>query len=342
MVRSVPGTGHGNVFVVTESHSDKIAFVDLSNEVGSVQSETVVGASPWALAIDDNLKRAYVSTAEGLAVVDLSTRERTALVPYRDQPSAIEYGEYRSGGSGLVVTPNGSAVYVGVFREGKNSSVEVFDVAKSEFTDSFEVGLRPFDVQISPSGHEVYTIDHDSFTLHTISVPQHTVTRTEIAPFGVEGGLMSHFKPHYAAVADDGTLFMPYQGRALAIYSPTTGQYRTEPMEGDSHQHGVCLTSDGRLLVVGVGQVGGATRGPSLTIRTVETGKEVIVPLDKGHENPVEWLDARDGRPKAILTGGSTSRGPWDGITIVDLESHAIVEIEVPNRPQMGVLTSVV
>lgn len=341
MVRSVPDTGHGNIFVVTESHSDKIAFVDLSNEVQPVQSETVVGGSPWALAIDERSKVAYVSTAEGLAVVDLTTRERTALVPYRDQPSTIEYGEYRSGGSGVVVTPDGSIVCVGVFREGKNSSVELFDVATGEFTESFEVGLRPFDVQISPSGDEVYSIDHDSFTLHTINLPQRTVTQTEIAPFGVEGGLMSHYKPHYAAVAEDGTLFLPYQGRALAVYSPTTGQYRTEPMEGDTHQHGVCLTSDGRLLVVGVGEVGGATRGPSLTIRTVATGEEIIVPLGKGHENPVEWLDAPDGRPKAILTGGSTSRGPWDGLTIVDLESHTIVEIEVPNRPQMGVLTTI-
>src|SRR5688572_10915024 len=103
MVRSVPGTGHGDIFVVTESHSDKIAFVDLSSEVRPVQSETVVGGSPWALAIDAESKRAYVSTAEGLAVVDLNTRERMALVPYRDQPSAIEYGEYRSGGSGVLV-----------------------------------------------------------------------------------------------------------------------------------------------------------------------------------------------------------------------------------------------
>ncbi|WP_309127826.1 hypothetical protein [Microbacterium sp.] len=337
MARSIHGTGNGAIFVVTESHSDRIAFVDLTDRESPVQSETVVGAAPWAIAAHEPSRRAYVTTAEGLAVVDLDSRERLALVPYIDQPDDIAYGEYRAGGTGVVVTPDGSAVYAGVHREGRLSTVERFDPATGAFTDSFEVGDRPFDVQISPSGHEVYTIDHDSFTLHTITVADHTVTRVEVAPFGTELGLLSHYKPHYAAVAQDGTLYLPFQGQGLVIYSPETREYDTEPMTADSHQHGVGLTSDGRLLVVGVGPIGGATLGPSLTIRDLATGTETVVPLDKGHENPTEWLDSPDGRPKAVLTGGSTSRGPWDGIAVIDLESHEITEFAVPNLPQMGV-----
>ena len=330
--------GHGTIFVVTESHGERIAFVDLTTPDAPVQTETVVGAAPWAVAVDEGSRRAYVSTAVGLAVVDLDTRERLALVPYLDQPSVIEYGEERPGGTGVVVTPDGSAVYVAITRTGRNSAVERFDTAAGVFTDSFEVGLRPFDVQISPTGDEVYTIDHDSFTLNTISIPAHTVTSTEIAPFGTEGGLMSHYKPHYAAVAEDGTLYLPYQGQGLVVYSPATRTYETQPMTADSHQHGVGLTTDGRLLVVGVGAIGGATRGPSLTIRDLGSGDETVLPLEKGHENVVEWLDAPDGRRKAILTGGSTSRGPWDGLAIVDLDSLEISELVVPGMPQMGVL----
>ncbi|MCS3427636.1 YncE family protein [Leucobacter aridicollis] len=340
MSRSIPGTGNGNIFVVTESHGDKIAFVDLTNASSPVQSETVVGAAPWAIAVHEPSARAYVTTAEGLAVVDLASRERLALVSYLDHPAEIAYGEYRPGGTGLAVTPDGSAVYVGVHREGLDSVVERFDTAAGVFTDSFDVGLRPFDVQISPSGHEVYTIDHDSFTLHTIDVATHEVTRTLVAPFGTEGGLMSHYKPHYAAVAADGTLYLPYQGKGLVTYSPATKTYETTPMTGDSHQHGVGLTADGKLLVVGVGPIGGATLGPSLTIHDLATGNEVLVPLEKGHEHPVEWLDAPDGRPKAVLTGGSTSRGPWDGIAVIDLETHDLTEFPVPNLPQMGVFIS--
>lgn len=340
MTRSIPGTGNGTIFVVTESHADRIAFVDLADAAQPVQTETVVGASPWAIAVHEPSRRAYVTTAEGLAVVDLDSRERLALVPYLDQPTEIATGEYRPGGTGVVVLPDGSAVYAGVHRDGLTSTVERFDTATGAFTDSFEVGLRPFDVQLSPSGREIYTIDHDSFTLHTITVPGHEVIRTEVAPFGTEGGLMSHYKPHYAAVAEDGTLFLPYQGKGLVTYSPETRSYTTAPMTGDSHQHGVGLTSDGRLLVVGVGPIGGATLGPSLTIRDLASGTEVLVPLDKGHENPVEWLDAPDGRPKAVLTGGSTSRGPWDGIAVIDLETHERTEVPVPGLPQMGVFIS--
>ncbi len=330
--------GHGTTFVVTESHSDRIAFVDLTDPGSPVESEVVVGEAPWAVAVHEGSRRAYVSTAVGLAVVDLDVRERIALVPYLAQPTVVEYGEERPGGTGVVVTPDGSAVYVAVTRAGLNSVVERFDTAAEAFTDSFEVGLRPFDVQISPAGDEVYTIDHDSFTLNTIRLPEHVVTSAEIAPFGTEGGLMSHYKPHYAAVAEDGTLYLPYQGQGLVVYSPGTRTYETRAMTADSHQHGVGLTTDGRLLVVGVGAIGGATKGPSLTIRDLGSGEETVLPLEKGHENVVEWLDAPDGRRKAILTGGSTSRGPWDGLAIVDLESLAVSEIAVPGRPQMGVL----
>ncbi|KJL32128.1 YncE family protein [Microbacterium azadirachtae] len=338
MVIRTTTPGHGTIFVVTESHGDKIAFVDLTSPDAPVQSETVVGEAPWAIAVHEASRRAYVSTAVGLAIVDLGSRERLGLVPYLSQPVDIAYGEERPGGTGVVVTPDGSAVYVAVTRAGENSAVERFDTASGAFTDTHDVGLRPFDVQISPAGDEIYTIDHDSFTLNTISIPEHIVTSTEIAPFGTEGGLMSHYKPHYAAVADDGTLYLPYQGQGLVVYSPGTRTYETQPMTADSHQHGVGLTSDGRLLVVGVGAIGGATKGPSLTIRDLESGDEEVLPLQKGHENVVEWLDAPDGRRKAILTGGSTSRGPWDGLAIVDLDSLAVSEIAVPGMPQMGVL----
>jgi len=337
-VISTSRPGHGTTFVVTESHSDRIAFVDLTDPGSPVESEVVVGEAPWAVAVHEGSRRAYVSTAVGLAVVDLDVRERIALVPYLAQPTVVEYGEERPGGTGVVVTPDGSAVYVAVTRAGLNSVVERFDTAAEAFTDSLEVGLRPFDVQISPAGDEVYTIDHDSFTLNTIRLPEHVVTSAEIAPFGTEGGLMSHYKPHYAAVAEDGTLYLPYQGQGLVVYSPGTRTYETRAMTADSHQHGVGLTTDGRLLVVGVGAIGGATKGPSLTIRDLGSGEETVLPLEKGHENVVEWLDAPDGRRKAILTGGSTSRGPWDGLAIVDLESLAVSEIAVPGRPQMGVL----
>ncbi|PPL16133.1 hypothetical protein GY24_13170 [Microterricola pindariensis] len=328
----------GAILAVTEGWSNGLALVDPSEGGVGVIARIEVGIAPWAVAVHEPSGRAYVSTAEGLAVVDLDGRARIALVPFLDQAERFEYGEERPGGTGVVVTPDGLTVYVGVSREGRESSVEVFDTSSGVFVRSLDVGLRPFDVQISPSGHEVYTIDHDSFTVHTIRLADHEVVRAVVAPYGVEGGLLSHQKPHYAAVSADGRLYMPYQGKGLVIFDPATQEYETREMTGDTHQHGVGLTVDGRLLVVGVGAVGGATCGPSLTIRDLANDRETVLPLEKGHENVIEWLSPADGRSKAIMMGGSTSRGPWDGLTIVDLETLERYEVEVAGRPQMGVL----
>lgn len=342
MTRQVTGVvgREGAVLAVTEGWSNSLAFVDPSEGGAGVIARVEVGTAPWAVAVHEPSSRAYVSTAEGLAVVDLGTRLRLALVPFLDQAERFEYGEERPGGTGVVVTPDGSAVYVAVSRDGRTSTVEQLDTVTGSFVRSLEVGLRPFDLQISPSGHEVYTIDHDSFTVHTIRLADHEVLRAEVAPFGTEGGLMSHQKPHYAAVSRDGLLYMPYQGKGLVIFDPASQEYETRAMTGDTHQHGVGLTQDGRLLVVGVGAVGGATQGPSLTIRRLASDEETVLPLDKGHENVIEWLDPSDGRSKAIMMGGSTSRGPWDGLSVIDLESMEKYEVAVPGRPQMGVLLS--
>jgi DNA-binding beta-propeller fold protein YncE len=325
----------GAVLLATESWSNGVSFVDPSRD-GRVLARVEVGEAPWGLAVHG--RRAYAATAEGLAVVDLGEAVRVALVEYLDQPTVVEYGEERAGGTAVVVSPDGAGVYVAVTIPGRNSTVEHFDTATGRFVRSVEVGLRPFDMRISADGTQLYTIDHDSFTVHTVRLPDFTVRRAEIAPFGTEGGLMSHQKPHYAAVAPDGSLLMPYQGKGLVIFDPTTQDYQTQPMTGDTHQHGVGLTGDGRLLVVGVGAIGGATRGPSLTIRDMASGEEVLVPLEKGHENVLEWRDPSDGRTKAILTGGSTSRGPWDGLTVIDLDSLERYEVAVPGRPQAAVL----
>ncbi|OKI65574.1 YncE family protein [Micromonospora sp. CB01531] len=337
---STRATAHAPIVVVTQSWSDGICFVDATRtDASAVVARTEVGAAPWGVTVHAPSNRIYAATAEGLAVVDLDRRTLIALVSYANQPDRIEYGEERPGGTGLVVTPDGERVYVAVTRSGENSVIEVFDVAQSRFIESVEVGLRPFDVQISPAGDEVYTIDHDSFTLHTIGLPDHTVRRAEVSPFGTEGGLMSHQKPHYAAVAPTGELLLPYQGKGLVTFDPRQQSYTTAPMTGDTHQHGVSLTRDGRLLVVGVGAIGGAKLGPSLTIRDTD-GEEVLVELDKGHENVVEWISPVDGRAKALLTGGSTSRGPWNGLTIIDLDSLERYEVPVPGRPQGVALLS--
>ncbi len=328
----------------TLSASNSLAIIDpLIREGSAIIGSIVVGTAPWGVAThvekpgsgegSTAAVTAYVATAEGLAVVDLNSQTRTSLVPFQNQPTSISYGEYRRGGLGLAVSPSGDRVYVAVNRGNGPAALEVFDTATSAFVASVDVGLRPFDVLMSADGSQVYTIDHDSFTVTTVDTATLTPRSVEVAPFGTVGGLGSWEKPHYGVVYD-GKIVLPYQGQELAILDPSTGTYTTQPMTANTHQHGVALTSDNQLLVVGTGEFGSATAGPSLTIRSMADGRERLIPLDRLHETVTPWQNPETDSSYAVLGGGYTRDGAWDGATVVDLTTSTQYEIAVPGRPQ--------
>jgi hypothetical protein len=69
--------------------------------------------------------------------------------------------------------------------------------------------------------------------------------------------------------------------------------------------------------------------GPSLTIVTLATGAEEIVPLTKAHELVTVSQDGQ----RAYLTGGNLLSGGLNGLTVVDLSTHAVSEIVIPDAP---------
>ncbi len=312
----------GALLLVTASARRRLTIVDpAAGVVGQVDA----GVAPWevALAADG---RAWVATAEGVAVVDVAGRARVALVPYASEVGDPLFGEYRPGGMGIAVAPDQRRVYVGVHLPGGGSRLEVIDVERLAVTGSVAVGIRPFQVLASADGREVYTIDHDSFTVTAVDTATLAARTIDVAPLG--RGAFD--KPHYAALRPDGHLLLPYQGEVVVDLDPATGQWETIATTAATHQHGVTLAPDGRLLVVGTGPAGGAPGGPNLAILDLDTGQEEVVPLDKPHE---DLLVSRDGRT-AYLTGGYTfANGGWDGITAVDLASGTTREIPVPGRP---------
>jgi hypothetical protein len=220
-----------------------------------------------------------------------------------------------------------------VLRADGTSVLEKMDIAQGRTVGSVEVGLRPFDVLLSEDGSQVYTIDHDSFSVHAVDTVTLAARRIEVAPFGVQGGLASWEKPHYGAIDDAGNLLLPYQGLALAVVDPVSGTVRVEEMTANSHQHGAAIAGDA-LLVIGTGSFGNATGAPNLTVRDLATDEERIVPLDRLHETVVPWVDPQTGRSYALLSGGYTRDGFWDGVTVVDLETFEQHEFTVPGRPQ--------
>lgn len=315
------------ILIVSNSQARHIAWVDPTQ---GVIAQVEVGAAPWGLALAAD-GRLYVATAEGVAVVDVDERRRLALVPYQATIGEPQWGEYRPGGMGIAVAPDGRQVYVGVYLPDGSSQLEVLDTAQGAMVSVVPIGVRPFDVLVRGDGRQVFTLDHDSYTV-TVVDPLTLQTRTlAVAPLG--NGAFD--KPHYAAQDSAGQLWLPYQGQTLVRLDPNSGEFTTTPLTADTHQHGVAFTPDGRtLLIVGTGAAGGARGGPSLTLVDRQTLTEAVLPLARPHEKVIVSPDGR----WAYLTGGYLLAGGWDGLTVVDLQSRAMTEVAVPDRPLDGVL----
>lgn len=309
--------------------SDTVSFVDPAPGKGAFDS-VKVGHAPYGLVVGDD-GRAWVATAEGVAVVDTDSREREALIPYGTEDlGPVTDGEYRGGGMGIALAPDGRHAYVGVNVPDGNGALETIDTRTEKVTDTTSVGRRPFDVDVSRDGRQVYATDHDSFDVTVLDTRSGDTRRIEVAPYGTEGGLGSWLKPHYAAVRpSDGKLLLPFEGEKLVVVDPDTGRSTVERMTANTHQHGVTVTPDGTLLAVGTGPIDPSEdEGPSLTIRT-PGGKEKVVPLDGPHED----VAVSDDGGTAYVTGGFTRDGYWNGITVVDIDSGDTRRLAAGERP---------
>ncbi|MFF5333767.1 hypothetical protein [Streptomyces sp. NPDC013181] len=325
-VAPASGATPGGTLLVADFGGDTVTFVD--PERGAFD-RVEVGTAPYGLVVGED-GRAWVATAEGVAVVDTEKRTRLARVPYETRTGPATTGEYRGGGMGIALAPDGRRVYVGVNVPGGDGVLEVIDTATRRVTDTVPVGRRPFDVDVSRDGGEVYATGHDSFDVTSVRTDTLRTERMEVAPYGTEGGLGSWLKPHYAVVRpSDGKLLLPFEGERLAVLDPRTGKVAVERMTADTHQHGATMAPDGTLLVVGTGPITSGDAEASLTIRAPD-GSERVVPLDGPHEDVAV---SRDGRT-AYVTGGFTRDRYWNGITLVDLDGTAPpVRLAAGERP---------
>ncbi|GGT56708.1 lipoprotein [Streptomyces kurssanovii] len=316
--------------LVADFGADTVTFVDPSQRGEDARPGSVkAGTAPYGIALGED-GTAWVATAEGVAAVDTATRKRTALIPYRTDSGPVTTGEYRGGGMGIALSPDGRHVYVGVNVPGRNGVLEVIDAGRRLVVATVPVGRRPFDVDVSRDGRHVYATNHDSFDVTVVDTRDRSTRRIEVAPYGTEGGLGSWLKPHYTAVRpSDGALLLPFEGERLVVVDPDTGRVRVERMTAGTHQHGAAVADDGTLYVVGTGPIDPSEdNGPSLTVRT-PGGKERVIPLDGPHEDVAVSADGRT----AYVSGGFTRDGYWNGLSIVDIATGDVTRLPVGVRP---------
>src|SRR5688572_27975455 len=92
-----------SLLIVSQAQDHHIAWVDPQQ---GVVDRVEVGAAPWGMVLAPE-RRLYVATAEGVAVVDLKGREHLALFPYQAELGSPQFGEYRPGGMGIAISPDG-------------------------------------------------------------------------------------------------------------------------------------------------------------------------------------------------------------------------------------------
>jgi hypothetical protein len=315
-----PSTDSSELLVLADSTASHVTL--LNPKSGAIEGRIEVGPSPWRIAMHDRL--GYVTTAEGLAIIDVRTGDVFGRIPFQSpiEPEPAT-GDFRQGGMGIALSPDGKHAYVGVYTS-QGSFLEVFHTTNG-YERSIPIGTRPFDVVINESGTTVYSIDHDSYALTAVDVATWEPRTIDVAPLG--RGAFD--KPHYGVVVD-GELLMPYQGRTLLAYNLETGAARQIPLTANTHQHGLAVSPDGKTIgIVGSGPAGDAGDGPSLTLLTLGDGSERVIPLTRPHEMVAFSLDGT----KAYLTGGYLLEGGWEGVTVVDLETGDTREVVTPAQP---------
>lgn len=308
--------------LVTNAAADSISYVDPEQ---GVMAKLAVGTAPFGITTDRH-GRAYVATAEGVAVVDITARERLALIPYQADIGSPDFGEYRKGGMGIDVSADGRLVYVGVFLGDADSRLEVVDSLQRKVVASYPVGKRPFDVLLSDDEKRVYSIDHDAYSVTAIDLSTGSTEIHPVAPLGYG----AFDKPHYAVFDPTGKLLLPVQGRALVRLDPVAGRQERFRLSADTHQHGVAISGDGRrLVIVGTGAAGSARKGPSITVYDLDTDEESVFALQRTHEDIVLSSNGR----YAYLTGGQSFSGGWDGVSVLDLDRKVTRYLSVPDQP---------
>ncbi len=309
---SAPGATAGTLYV-TNRGSGTLAILDESSL--AVRATIPAGERPWGVAVTADGRRACVSYAGGLAVVNLEARVVERRVALGGQAM------------GVALSLDGAVCYVAVHRADGDRLVAV-EVARGRLRAQDSIGERAFGVYLSPDGRTLYVPEHDTFTMSVLDAATLAKRGTiALTPLG-EGAFD---KPHYLAISPDGRmLYLPFQGRALVAIDTAAWTMTTHPLEINAHQHGIAISTDGRRLYLANNVFGGAGSLSEVDTTTLQELRRI--PVGKDHEQVALSADGR----RAYLTGGF-ALGGHDELTVVDLASGAVTRAGTGGRRPFGI-----
>jgi YVTN family beta-propeller protein len=157
----------GGYAYVANADSQSLSIVDLG--INAAIADVPLGAAANGVAVDPSTTRVYVTTAGGVAVVDLSSRTVLATIPFADA-------------YGVAVSPDGAHAYA-TSRTG--ASLFTIDTAAGTPTGPpLDLGAAACGVSVTLDGATIDVVMCGSDSMSIVSAATQTVSGTIAVPSG--------------------------------------------------------------------------------------------------------------------------------------------------------------
>jgi len=160
---SVTVSPDGTRVYVTNQRANTISVINTATNF-VISTITVAAFSPTSVAVSPDGKELYVVNLNSNNVLVFSTVTNTVL-------ATIGVGGYPVG---IVVSPNGSMVYVA----NSSNTISVIDASTEQVKTTIPVGNSPYGIAISPDGNTVYVAMSGANNVTLINTNTNMVTGT--------------------------------------------------------------------------------------------------------------------------------------------------------------------
>jgi YVTN family beta-propeller protein len=260
--------------------------------IPAIAGDIQVGKTPGFVAIAPNGKFAYIANraAGVVTVVDTAIDKVVATIPIPDGPPQY-----------LAFAPDGKRLYVSVFNDPDRSinEVAVLDSQTNTVLTTIKVGTRPYALDVTPDGSQIYVPNHDSGTVSVID----TATSTLVTDIRVKPN------PHWVAFSKDGTRAYTanHDSNVVSVIDIASRKVIAEiPVQTSPHSVAVHPT---RPLVVNVNY-------DSNSVTVIDTNSDKVIATAPVGTHPQDVAWAPDGRHLYVTNVDS------DNLTVIAVDGY--------------------
>jgi YVTN family beta-propeller protein len=262
--RDIAISPNGTTAYVTNGGDNTVSVISIASGT-VVKTIPLVGTMPNSIGITPDGLYAYVSDQfdGSVSVLNLTSNTLSTTIPAINHPD------------GLVVSPDGTKVYVAENGFTSGTTVAVISTVSNTVVDRITVGYSPSGITITPNGAFVY-VGSPASTISVISTATDTVTATITEPW--------QSCPQALIASPDGSKVYSADGgcaskNTVTVISTASNTISKEITVGNQPWNlGISADSS----TVWVSSVGGGNAVYPITIATDTLGSPISVPSPDG------------------------------------------------------------